>query len=635
MNASLPQETCSNSDSHGERTSLEAPSSITEGMHSLTVTEADAPPTTSLNANAQIFIPRQLTVHVVEETDPSKRPCLVFKRSGKCRFGKKCKYSHDISSVGINTKANTTTPGLSETKTSVVRASQLAELPEFELQKLKETELFQIQRRFRGSFKTIQTNDLENADICEVTFSPSDPDWPYTMDTFVLRIILPEFYPRNECIVSFVEQEGLPEVMRRWMNKTMMDHIHRLRSINGIVLLFRPFLKWLHKNIEDLFTKSGEILRQEQTLQQHGIQFVHHTNIKVERDECATPEVGKERGVQEEVGENVADSEEEKDEDASSKASGTNNPSAPSSKIVSGTEIVLKELLLTNVGILQIKQLQMTVSCQRCRVRKDVAFGPTNEISFNCSKCKMSLSARFKPLMVHEHSLIAGHLEMLQCLPFDVLLHQTVLSVSCLECSKAAFFNGVQRMSRKEINCVQCHTKMEFQIGGILFRQNQSFITDKSANFKSQKTALPPKKTKAPEEFLVVGEPLPRQGACKHYKKSRRWFRFPCCGKLFPCDKCHEKDVLENQKGSHDEMKLANRMVCGFCSREQVFSDTKPCQCGAELGPGGKTAFWEGGKGCRNTTTMARNEKKKFVGLNKTASKKSERVGSSKAKKRK
>ena len=40
--------------------------------------------------------------------------------------------------------------------------------------------------------------------------------------------------------------------------------------------------------------------------------------------------------------------------------------------------------------------------------------------------------------------------------------------------------------------------------------------------------------------------------------------RFPCCGKCYPCDKCHE------EVGDGHEMEQATRMICGFCSKEQV-----------------------------------------------------------------
>ena len=39
--------------------------------------------------------------------------------------------------------------------------------------------------------------------------------------------------------------------------------------------------------------------------------------------------------------------------------------------------------------------------------------------------------------------------------------------------------------------------------------------------------------------------------------------RFPCCGKAFPCDVCH--DSTEDHP-----MERANRMICGYCSKEQV-----------------------------------------------------------------
>ena len=39
------------------------------------------------------------------------------------------------------------------------------------------------------------------------------------------------------------------------------------------------------------------------------------------------------------------------------------------------------------------------------------------------------------------------------------------------------------------------------------------------------------------------GQPLPENGTCKHYSKSYRWLRFPCCGRAFPCDTCHDEQM--------------------------------------------------------------------------------------------
>lgn len=39
--------------------------------------------------------------------------------------------------------------------------------------------------------------------------------------------------------------------------------------------------------------------------------------------------------------------------------------------------------------------------------------------------------------------------------------------------------------------------------------------------------------------------------------------RFPCCGRSYPCDVCHDED-------QDHPMELATRMICGYCAKEQV-----------------------------------------------------------------
>lgn len=110
---------------------------------------------------------------------------------------------------------------------------------------------------------------------------------------------------------------------------------------------------------------------------------------------------------------------------------------------------------------------------------------------------------------------------------------------------------------------------------------------------------------------MTPGQPLPEYGACKHYKKSFRWFRlvprqfakdcrFPCCGKLYPCDECHA------DKEKDHEIEMAKRMVCGYCSSEQPFQKDKPCVTCQEAVTRVKSSYWEGGRGCRDQTLMSR-----------------------------
>jgi len=120
---------------------------------------------------------------------------------------------------------------------------------------------------------------------------------------------------------------------------------------------------------------------------------------------------------------------------------------------------------------------------------------------------------------------------------------------------------------------------------------------------------------------VKIGQPLPDEGTCKHYRKSKRWFRFPCCQRVFPCDVCHE----ENNRDFH-EILHANRMLCGNCSREQPISE-KPCVCGAIPAGAKSTAHWEGGKGMRDVTRLSKNDVKKHRGQAKVTSMKHTRVG--------
>jgi len=100
---------------------------------------------------------------------------------------------------------------------------------------------------------------------------------------------------------------------------------------------------------------------------------------------------------------------------------------------------------------------------------------------------------------------------------------------------------------------------------------------------------------------------------------SYRWFRFPCCGKVFPCDVCHDE-------AEDHEFEYAKRMICGLCSREQPFS-SKSCVCGNEMVKRYGSGFWEGGTGVRDKFKMNKKDPRKRKGEFKTVSNKPGRVG--------
>ena len=598
-------------------------------------------PVSAKEKNVVVLTGNESVPEIASENNNSvkiNRKCIVYFKSGSCRYGEKCKFKHVIDAKGskLDEKSNSAGSGLSTTRKrlDVLNVSNLKQMNKSEIDKLRQTEIEQLKKSFRASIRILTLNnenlnfekaapsvsDVKNSFHCEVVFKPSDPDWPYTADSFPCSIYIPGDYPFGLCTVSLLDHEEIPKRVVSWINRKLKEKLEGLRN-SSVVLVVRPFFRWLHREFESLFTQGGEVWRQEQTLKKHGIELVPYSAIEV----CGQNE-------SEDVFDNSQSANscllgEEKSTTSEGGAEGQ-SCAEEEQKVrplpIRGTELYFKDVTLRNVGVLKIRQLHLTISCQRCRVRKDVVLQNSGEVSVQCKKCRNGMFARFSPVMVHETAFIAGHIEAMNCMPFDVITHETIMTASCLECSRDSTINGIQRMVAKELSCIGCHTKLTLQIDAVGFRQNQS-IVDENTKFKPLNVANT-KKAKD-TEYLVIGEPLPGRGTCKHYKKSHRWFRFPCCGKLFPCDKCH---ILNSAKDH--EVKIANRMVCGFCSREQVFSDKIPCQCGAALGPQDKTAFWEGGKGCRDQTKMSKGDAKKYTGKNKVASKKSERVGS-KAKK--
>ncbi|KAI9826536.1 MAG: hypothetical protein M1832_006132 [Thelocarpon impressellum] len=109
-----------------------------------------------------------------------------------------------------------------------------------------------------------------------------------------------------------------------------------------------------------------------------------------------------------------------------------------------------------------------------------------------------------------------------------------------------------------------------------------------------------PRRRKARENLgIVAGTELPRRGRCAHYGKSYRWFRFSCCSRVFACDRCH--DDASEHPNEH-----ANRMICGYCSREQNYRPEDCGVCHAVLVGKRGSGFWEGGKDPRKYKRRAK-----------------------------
>ncbi|OJJ45488.1 hypothetical protein ASPZODRAFT_153137 [Penicilliopsis zonata CBS 506.65] len=259
-----------------------------------------------------------------------------------------------------------------------------------------------------------------------------------------------------------------------------------------------------------------------------------------------------------------------------------------------GVALSFPYLELYGIEILELVNVYITVKCERCKELLDVknihqAKG-VNDFSAlrveTCKKCTNSMSIGFRRELMHPTANRAGYLDLDGCTVVDLLPSQ--FTPTCAECSSIFPGQGVTavRGESATANCRECHRRMVFKIPEV------KFLIVGAAAATSRATAPARKK---PKEVLgiVAGQELPRRGRCTHYAKSYRWFRFGCCAKVFPCDKCH--DLATDHPNEH-----ANRMICGFCSREQTYRPENCGVCHAVLVGKAGSGFWEGGKGTRN-----------------------------------
>ncbi|KAI1327405.1 hypothetical protein F5Y16DRAFT_371915 [Xylariaceae sp. FL0255] len=260
-----------------------------------------------------------------------------------------------------------------------------------------------------------------------------------------------------------------------------------------------------------------------------------------------------------------------------------------------GTAISFPTVELHGIELLQLLILNISVKCLRCKTPNDMTgLRAESQKSSTCKKCGTSMTASFRPELVHQNSTRAGFIDVTGCTVADML--PSTFVPTCATCSTPS--QGLVSVRGEVVTnvCRECHGRFTFKLPQVKFMANTPGST------------LPPSlgpKRKIEKIGLHAGEPLPGRGACSHYRRSYRWFRFSCCSKVYPCDKCH--DDTEDHPNE-----WANRMICGWCSREQNYAVEACSFCGRSvIGRKGK-GFWEGGKGTRDKTKMSRKDKRKF-----------------------
>mmetsp|Transcript_13469 Transcript_13469/g.26858 ORF Transcript_13469/g.26858 Transcript_13469/m.26858 type:complete len:677 (-) Transcript_13469:126-2156(-) len=289
----------------------------------------------------------------------------------------------------------------------------------------------------------------------------------------------------------------------------------------------------------------------------------------------------------------------------------------------------LENLQMDGIDAMSPNSMAIEVLCSRCQSRfimELASFAAKwNDVDQECGHCHARISISAHARIIHESCNTIALFCCQGCTPLDIL-PTCALESQCQHCSRVGLVSSFYQGRWNDKTCRFCHTRNAFHFERISF-QKVVPAPQKQQGGRMGKASHERGLCK-PDAHLTHGQPLPDTGTCSHYRHSHRWLRFPCCGKRFPCDLCHEEAT------DGHEMKWATRMVCGFCSLEQslgnrCISCQKRLTTSSSRPEGKNTRFWEGGTGQRNKRFLSvkdphkyRNSKAKTVSKKAFASRK-------------
>ena len=518
--------------------------------------------------------------------------CEFFQTSAGCLFGADCIDRHSSSASIIApipiqkvTKLPSFRPSVPRVFNDSINNKLKSTTDPFEKALLlRQIETLAIKKRF---------NISELDGIFNIKLLPTDPDFPFDLEFLNLELTVPIEYPIKKSTLKVCNLE-IPLHIRNhvqfsWINKSERTKFTLLELIN-----------WLDRDLERLLSYSGD------------------SNISFVKNDSETRQiVDREFDVQQIDVKQTADvkqSDEPIIDDEPSFISNETETQPSTTNLNSqhkGIQVKIQNLQLLQISLLTSPKLTLLLKCNRCKSNNQSKIQNNTPFWIACRVCNLNIGVDYRPDYIHENSNSVGYLDTSNCKPFEV----TSLSVvcTCFNCdTESAEIKECVSDKNYNLNCLSCFKKLSFAFDGF------KLVNLAPTSLEAPLSTMSLKKKKVESNLgLSIGEQLPKKGTCKHFGKSYRWFRYPCCNMLYPCDSCHD-----SASDGH-ELVRGNRIVCGFCSVEQKISSI--CKgCNKELAKKvtGTGAFWEGGQGIRDKSKMNRNEPKKYAGLGKVASNK-------------
>ncbi|CAI4232677.1 unnamed protein product [Auanema sp. JU1783] len=584
------------------------------------------------------------------EKEPKKRKprlCRYFNAPGGCLKGNDCQYKHrvmkpiivpsvkmeevdakNMEEINARVVLPPSTSGSCRPVIPQKRRVPLSSKGTDAQKALLDLDVTYFKTRYRNA-KIEKRND-ESVQI-DFRYDITEPDWVFDIRSLRIRLVLSKAHPLEPLSFSLLEKEnsGLPEILRKHIQETVSENIKdtfdAFSSKDAFETFGKLIFRFIDRNVLKMFVDGLTKLKLHREAEAAGISLVlpkganqnsssQGSNHYEEGEEGEEEDEEDDDEEDEEEEESEGDEHDENDENLKKDQRGI-NANANISLSATPSELPIEVVLIwndksQNIASIVPKKLRISSNCFRCKLNSihDVECRGSGK-TWCCEKCSTFLSLKLVPQIVHEQSNVIARMEARGCIQFDCILKDSKMDYTCFFCNKEDTVQSVSFGEAHKSWCRQCHTSCEFTISAIRFRGDFTLCTQE---VKSQTKLRRPKKTKTDVGVAVTpGLSLPQLGTCKHYKKSYRWFRFPCCGRTFPCDVCHE------EAGLGHEMKVANRMICGHCSNEQPFQKDKPCSSCNSATTRKKSQFWEGGKGCRNQLLMSKNDGHKFNGSRK------------------
>lgn len=421
-----------------------------------------------------------------------------------------------------------------------------------------------------------------------------------------VQLIVPILYPLQppRVLLNDVESEDAEGVEELFVEKaqekkelTLMSHINSLTQ--SIHLLAKQAQK--RKQIAQVVAQDAEKAVATVSAEDAAAKIARSVETKGNVQVIPRPPEWYTDAEGEHSGDDSEDFTDSEDENGGAALPSETEPSAsalPAQTAERGTAISFPSIELHGIELLQVSILSISVKCDRCKTVNEIGGLKPNtaKSSESCRKCATPFVITFRPELVHANSTRAGFIDAAGCTVADML--PSTFLPTCGKCSTptAQGFVAVRGDTVTNV-CRECHARFTFKIPDVRFLA-----------YAPGTNVLPP--TAGPRRRqeklgLHAGEPLPERGACRHYRKSYRWFRFSCCNKVYACDRCHDE-------GENHINEWANRMICGYCSREQNYAVANCGFCGRSVVGRKGRGFWEGGKGTRDRKLMSRKDPRKF-----------------------